>query len=79
MPRHAFAHFAPGLFRLAQQPEVGVEITKLNAADLVALFNYDRRQAEGQAGIGAGHAGGAGTEDGNDHGGADKVKIRRQN
>ena len=75
MPRHAFAHLAAGFFRLAQQPQVGVEIAELNAADLVALFNHDGRQSEGQAGIGAGHAGGAGAEDGNDHGGICAVII----
>jgi hypothetical protein len=68
MPCHTYAHFAPGFFGFAQQPEVGMEVAQLNAANFAALFDDHRRQSEGKTGIGAGHAGGAGAEDGNDHG-----------
>jgi hypothetical protein len=63
-PGHGFAGLAGG----AEHPQIGVEIGALGAPGVVAAFDDHRREPEGQAGIGAGHAGGAGTQDGDDRG-----------
>lgn len=61
--RQFFAAFA----RRPQKPQVGVEVTALRTTNVVTALDDKRREAEGQAGVGAGHASGACADNGNDH------------